>query len=304
MCKFPASSSSRISSRQPRNNSSSKQSTTKTLLLRHKLVRHTGFQHCCCVYSHRLLYVCRSTGRLPWSQVVARRVQHYGFAFDYVNRRVDPDRPLGPLPGMFSVTSLFRCSCSVGTDCNMLVHIVVSAFCDTVLARMRERVSVTDDPGCAASLRDSVPIASRGDVKLPAPFVPDQLTINEYPPGKGIARHVDTHSPFGPVIASLSLLTDTLMEFREFPRAEVKDESVSMDADSKTAHPADAKAQHSEDSGFVRKWVHLPRRSLLVMDGEVRRMAMTDPWNNVGSDACHIVTGSIRVGTWYSLPSA
>lgn len=34
---------------------------------------------------------------------------------------------------------------------------------------------------------------------------PDQLTVNRYPVGGGIAPHVDTHSAFGPVITSVSL---------------------------------------------------------------------------------------------------
>ncbi len=33
----------------------------------------------------------------------------------------------------------------------------------------------------------------------------DQCTINEYQPGIGISRHVDTHDCFGPRIASVTL---------------------------------------------------------------------------------------------------
>lgn len=35
--------------------------------------------------------------------------------------------------------------------------------------------------------------------------IPDQLTVNEYPPGAGIPPHVDTHSAFADGIMSLSL---------------------------------------------------------------------------------------------------
>uniref|UniRef100_A0A915Q5E1 tRNA (carboxymethyluridine(34)-5-O)-methyltransferase n=1 Tax=Setaria digitata TaxID=48799 RepID=A0A915Q5E1_9BILA len=45
---------------------------------------------------------------------------------------------------------------------------------------------------------------------------PDQLTINIYEPGNGIPSHVDTHSAFSNTIASLSLLSDIVMEFRDF----------------------------------------------------------------------------------------
>ncbi|KHN73841.1 Alkylated DNA repair protein alkB -like protein 8 [Toxocara canis] len=45
---------------------------------------------------------------------------------------------------------------------------------------------------------------------------PDQLTVNIYEPGNGIPSHVDSHSPFGDTIVSLSLMSDLVMEFRDF----------------------------------------------------------------------------------------
>lgn len=41
----------------------------------------------------------------------------------------------------------------------------------------------------------------------------DQATVNEYVPGEGIAKHVDTHSAFKDGIASLSLGSDTVISF-------------------------------------------------------------------------------------------
>jgi len=43
---------------------------------------------------------------------------------------------------------------------------------------------------------------------------PDQMIINEYTPGKGIGAHIDHLVNFGPVVASISLLSTTEMEFR------------------------------------------------------------------------------------------
>lgn len=68
-------------------------------------------------------------------------------------------------------------------------------------------------------------------------FVPEQMTVNKYEPGQGIPPHVDTHSPFSDPIVSLSLLGDTVMEFRN-----------------ETKHSC----------------VYLSKRSLLVMSGESR----------------------------------
>ncbi|XP_043928540.1 alkylated DNA repair protein alkB homolog 8 [Protopterus annectens] len=67
---------------------------------------------------------------------------------------------------------------------------------------------------------------------------PDQLTINQYEPGQGIPPHIDTHSAFEDGIISLSLGSQTVMDFK---------------------HP---------DGRCVA--VMLPRRSLLVMTGESR----------------------------------
>ncbi|ODN02324.1 Alkylated DNA repair protein alkB 8 [Orchesella cincta] len=70
-----------------------------------------------------------------------------------------------------------------------------------------------------------------------APAEPDQLTVNQYMPGQGIPPHCDTHSCFEGPIISLSLGSDTVMDFRQA-------NSVSS--------------------------VILPARSLLVMDGASR----------------------------------
>ncbi|XP_004605211.2 alkylated DNA repair protein alkB homolog 8 isoform X2 [Sorex araneus] len=69
-------------------------------------------------------------------------------------------------------------------------------------------------------------------------YKPDQLTVNQYEPGHGIPPHVDTHSAFEDEIISLSLGSETVMDFK---------------------HPDGATAP-----------VMLPRRSLLVMRGEAR----------------------------------
>jgi len=66
----------------------------------------------------------------------------------------------------------------------------------------------------------------------------DQITVNEYPRGVGLAPHVDTHSAFGETILSLSLLGGTVMEFRR--------------------------------EGYEHRALYLPPRSLLIMYDEAR----------------------------------
>lgn len=96
-----------------------------------------------------------------WSTELKRRVQHFGYRYDYKARRVTPESCLGPLPGW--IAPLARRLVSDG-------H-----FADT----------------------------------------PDQVIANEYLPGQGISKHVDCEPCFGPVIASLSLLSPSEMVFRK-----------------------------------------------------------------------------------------
>lgn len=47
------------------------------------------------------------------------------------------------------------------------------------------------------------------------PKTPDQVIVNEYLPGQGIAPHVDSLEHFGPVVCSLSLLSGIEMKIGE-----------------------------------------------------------------------------------------
>jgi alkylated DNA repair dioxygenase AlkB len=49
---------------------------------------------------------------------------------------------------------------------------------------------------------------------------PDQVIVNEYLPGQGIASHVDRNSCFGAEVASVSLGSATVMDFRDDLRGE------------------------------------------------------------------------------------
>jgi alkylated DNA repair dioxygenase AlkB len=42
---------------------------------------------------------------------------------------------------------------------------------------------------------------------------PDQVIVNEYEPGQGIARHTDCKPCFGPTVAMVSLASDIEMDF-------------------------------------------------------------------------------------------
>lgn len=97
----------------------------------------------------------------PWITDLKRRVQHYGYRYDYRARRVEPTMYLGALP----------------------------EWAQAVAEKLHADHWIE--------------------------VVPDQLIINEYHPGQGIARHVDCIPCFGDVILSLSLGSACVMTFTE-----------------------------------------------------------------------------------------
>jgi alkylated DNA repair dioxygenase AlkB len=97
--------------------------------------------------------------RQPWLTELRRRVQHYGYRYDYKGRQVTAEMYLGPLPDWLQ---------PLGRELN-----------------------------------------ERGLM----PYAADQVIINEYEPGQGIAPHVDCVPCFADTIASLSLGSTCVMEF-------------------------------------------------------------------------------------------
>jgi len=97
----------------------------------------------------------------PWLSDLKRRVQHYGYRYDYKSRKVDPTMYLGPLPDWIQP---------------LAARLVAEGF-----------MAVT----------------------------PDQVIVNEYLPGQGIAAHVDCLPCFGPVLCSLSLGSQCVMDLTQ-----------------------------------------------------------------------------------------
>lgn len=101
----------------------------------------------------------RTIDAQPWITELKRRVQHYGYRYDYKARSVTPESYLGPLPEW------------------------LSSYADRL----------------------------RADGFIPEP--PDQVIVNEYRPGQGIAPHIDCVPCFTDTIVSLSLGSPCVMEF-------------------------------------------------------------------------------------------
>lgn len=94
-----------------------------------------------------------------WLGDLKRRVQHYGYKYDYKARLIDYSMKIGELP-------------------------------DWVL-----------------------PYTKKLQAEGYMPQLPDQLIVNEYQPGQGIASHIDCEPCFGETIVSLSLGSTCVMNF-------------------------------------------------------------------------------------------
>lgn len=101
-----------------------------------------------------------------WLTDLKRRVQHYGWRYDYKARSIDYAMFLGELPPW------------------------------------------------------AKPFADRLHQSNYLSKVPDQLIINEYQPGQGIANHIDCEPCFGETIISVSLGSSCVMDFIDFKTKE------------------------------------------------------------------------------------
>ena len=96
-----------------------------------------------------------------WRSDLSRRVQHYGWRYDYKARAITPDMRIGALPDWLS----------------------------QLAQKLYDETGLFDQ-------------------------VPEQVIVNEYEPGQGIAMHID-HRGFGPTVCTISLLDDWEMDFSE-----------------------------------------------------------------------------------------
>ena len=152
----------------------------------------------------------------PWLSHKFRSVQHYGYAFDY--ERNDVFEEMWAHRGK--------------ADDDDELHMFPPIF-HALIRRFRSLPSLP-------TIAPFAP-AECGEGEL----VPNQLTVNRYQPGDGIAAHVDVHSSFTSFVLSLSLASDITMDILPFP--------LTPDDPPSPSFP-----------------LLLPRRSLLVLSHYVR----------------------------------
>ena len=122
-----------------------------------------------------------------WRHDLERRVQHYGWRYDYRARTITPDMYSGPLPDW--ITEIARCLC------------------------------------------DETKLFDR---------IPEQVIVNEYYPGQGIALHADRNC-FGDAVATISLGDDWEMKFRPVKGTSNEDKSIMLQRGSVLVLTGDAR---------------------------------------------------------------
>jgi hypothetical protein len=133
----------------------------------------------------------------PWSDVKRRRVQHYGFEFNYRVNDIDRQAPL-----------------TEGQGIPPPFHAIMERM--KVLGTLDKQQREEQAENACAPL----PSAASSAPPPPLDYVPNQLTVNCYEPGHGIPPHVDTHSAFTDIIISISLGSTIVMELLPTPSAQ------------------------------------------------------------------------------------
>jgi alkylated DNA repair dioxygenase AlkB/ubiquinone/menaquinone biosynthesis C-methylase UbiE len=185
------------------------------------------------------------------SGAVKRKVQHYGYVFDYETADVLRDRSLPgsdcpPLPGL-PTTNNTEAATNMSNIDDMESYFQTcvlegrgwDALACTVERTRRKTFTI---PAVLGDSKTAEHEASEPKTtKQQFPHL-NQVTVNFYEPGEGIGAHVDTPSAFGDGLISISLHGGLVMEFR------------------KQGPPGEK----------TRKLVYLPPRSLVLMSGPAR----------------------------------
>ncbi len=167
-----------------------------------------------------------------WDTTLKRRVQHYGYRYDYSSKKIDLTMKAAPLP-----------PCAIA---------------------IAERISTLRDE------KGRLIINLNADNEKEEEEQPiDQLIVNEYTPGQGITAHTDCKPCFLDGISSLSLGSDSIMQFRrlrheniDLPLLRRSLVILTSDARFNWTHAIPAR---KEDDGVIRKRrVSLTFRSVIL----------------------------------------
>ncbi len=158
----------------------------------------------------------------PWETLLNRNVQHYGFEFNYRTLLLDYTKDTPPLPTDLCLQTILT-RIQQAADGVVRQHQPKSdqALTDSLIASGTMNDMIVADDNLSFNLTEttksnklSTPHLSSTKsttASLLGTYPLNQLTMNEYKPGQGIAHHVDSSTCFGPVICILSTAADISM---------------------------------------------------------------------------------------------
>ncbi|CAI2387862.1 unnamed protein product [Moneuplotes crassus] len=187
-----------------------------------------------------------------WTKLLNRRVQHFGYEFVYGANKINNIDGIRQMP--HDQDQIFK-------KINDRLNNVLKGF---YFNSNKEAMRVNDHNG--VQINDEKDCVSKMTTYFDELGEFDQLTVNDYTPGQGIPPHIDVHSAFEEMFASLSLNSETTMIFKsaeETKHISIKPRSLLI------------------FSGEARyKWLHsIPSRKFDRVDGLIksrrRRISLT-----------------------------
>ena len=231
----------------------------------------------------------------PSGGMIRRRVQHYGYVFDYAssdvlrrdeydktsisNKNNSNDDEYNNDDGVINVMMESSLSSSSSSLSNSACPPMPSMYPSQklVIDMSNEEVeryidsAVQDVKGWEA-LAGVIERTRRFNFDPTLPLSSsschphlNQLTVNEYNPGQGIGSHIDTETAFGDGILIITLNGGIVMEFRK-----------AVDDDNDSSSSSITTSNDDDNNGIYRnkiqqkKLLYLPPRSLMLLSGDAR----------------------------------
>ena len=227
----------------------------------------------------------------PSGGMIRRRVQHYGYVFDYASSDVlrrdeydktsisnknnsnddeynNDDGVINVMMESSSSSSLSNSACppmpSMYPSQKLVVNMSneeVERYIDSAVQDVKgwEALAGVIERTRRFNFDPTLPLSSSSC----HPHL-NQLTVNEYNPGQGIGSHIDTETAFGDGILIITLNGGIVMEFRKVVDDDNDSSSsitTSIDDDNNGIYRN--KIQH-------KKLLYLPPRSLMLLSGDAR----------------------------------
>ena len=129
----------------------------------------------------------------------------------------------------------------------------IPTICDEVMTMIVEKVKGLGLYTATSNVNMSTSDINRNNDDNKEVLSFQQLTVNQYLPGQGIAPHIDTESCIGPIIPVINLGS-----------------GITMLLEKRKHNNNDDNDNTSSTTTRIKKHVWLPRRSLLILSGESR----------------------------------